>query len=157
MWMRNINLTAEIFYLPLFMATLPSGVLLTTTYSTSHPAWHQLINCSLADPQPQHDSPVWAWRLAISTTWAADLWGRWWDACSASWPPWGPGMRSGLRAGWPSRWGSSWRDGDQQGHGGRQLQTKWASSWWIEHWTLPAKWGMGETLLRCWREFLVTL
>jgi len=37
MWMGNVNLTAEIFYLPLFMVTLTSRMLLTPTYSTLFP------------------------------------------------------------------------------------------------------------------------
>ena len=37
MWMGNVNLTAEIFYLPLFMVTLTSRVLLTPTYSNLFP------------------------------------------------------------------------------------------------------------------------
>jgi len=37
MWMGNVNLTAEIFYLPLFMVNLTPRVLLTPTYSTLFP------------------------------------------------------------------------------------------------------------------------
>ena len=45
MWMGNVNLTAEIFYLPLFMVTLTSRELLIPTYhpytpsSPSLPPW----------------------------------------------------------------------------------------------------------------------
>ena len=47
---------------PLFLVTLISRVLLTPTYSTlfsfiQQPDIHPL-HCSLADPRPQHDSPV---------------------------------------------------------------------------------------------------
>jgi len=37
MWMGNVNLTAEIFYLPLFMVSLTPRVLLTPTYSSLFP------------------------------------------------------------------------------------------------------------------------
>eukprot|EP00092_Neocalanus_flemingeri_P035560 GFUD01038706.1.p1 GENE.GFUD01038706.1~~GFUD01038706.1.p1 ORF type:complete len:662 (+),score=221.66 GFUD01038706.1:35-2020(+) len=37
MWMGNVNMTAEIFYLPLFLVTITPRLLLTPTYSTLFP------------------------------------------------------------------------------------------------------------------------
>ena len=60
MWMGNVNLTAEIFYLPLFMGPLTSSVLLTPTYSTLFPLIQVDIIQSMENPQHV--------RLAIFTT-----------------------------------------------------------------------------------------
>ena len=51
MWMENANLTAEMFYLPLFMVPLTSRVLLTPTYSTLSPLIQLDIIHSMENPQ----------------------------------------------------------------------------------------------------------
>ena len=51
MWMGNVTLTAEMFYLPLFMVPLTSRVLLTPTYSTLFPLIQLDIIRSMENPQ----------------------------------------------------------------------------------------------------------
>jgi len=50
MWMGNVNLTAEIFYLPLFMVNLTSRVFLTPSYSSLFP---------LLQPDIIHSTALW--------------------------------------------------------------------------------------------------
>ena len=127
--MGNVNLTAEIFYLPLFMVTLTSRLLFIYTYSILFPIirstalWRTLNPIMTLQCEPAGDRPSLPLELHTRVR----------------------QMVGSLH---------SWRDGDQQGQGRRQLQTKWVSSW-------PAVWGMGETLflqesLRCWKDSLVT-
>ena len=63
LWMGNVNLTAEIFYLPLFMVTLTSRVLFIHTYSILFPIirstalWRTLNPIMTLQCEPAGDRP----------------------------------------------------------------------------------------------------
>ena len=59
MWMGNVNLTSDIFYLPLFMVTLTSRVLLIPTY---HPYTHPLAALVSLHGWVKERPRTWFWK-----------------------------------------------------------------------------------------------